>query len=46
MKFVHRIYGPVLKKILTVRYIFITVLIVMLIVIVAYVQSGRVRLIV
>jgi len=45
MKFVHRIYGPVLKRILTVRYIFITVLIVMLVVIAAYVQSGRVRLI-
>lgn len=43
--FIHNIYGPTLKKILSVRYLTVALLLAVFIVTISYVKSGRVRMI-
>jgi len=45
LKFIHNVYGPILDRILTVRYFVVAFLIAVLLVTASYVKSGRIRMI-
>ncbi|WP_240744692.1 efflux RND transporter permease subunit [Desulforhopalus sp. IMCC35007] len=45
LRFIYNVYGPVLDRILSVRYLAVVVLMAVLVVTIAYVKSGRIRMI-
>jgi len=45
LKFIHNVYGPILDRILNVRYFVVAFLIAILVVTASYVKSGRIRMI-
>lgn len=45
LRFIHNVYGPILDRILTVRYFTVAFLIAVLLVTASYVKSGRIRMI-
>jgi multidrug efflux pump subunit AcrB len=45
LRFINNVYGPILDRILSVRYLAVIVLMAVLVVTVAYVKSGRIRMI-
>jgi multidrug efflux pump subunit AcrB len=45
LHFIHNIYGPLLEKIISFRYLTVALLIAVLIATIGYVQSGRIRMI-
>lgn len=45
LKFIYNVYGPILDRILTVRYFVVALLIAVLLVTASYVKSGRIRMI-
>ncbi|MFT5726091.1 MAG: multidrug efflux pump subunit AcrB [Desulforhopalus sp.] len=45
LKFIHNVYGPILDRILNVRYFVVAFLVAILVVTASYVKSGRIRMI-
>ncbi|MFT5697160.1 MAG: multidrug efflux pump subunit AcrB [Desulforhopalus sp.] len=45
LRFIHNVYGPILTRIISVRYFTVAFLIAILVVTAAYVKSGRIRII-
>jgi multidrug efflux pump subunit AcrB len=45
LRFIHNVYGPILTRILSIRYLAVIILMAVLVVTVAYVKSGRIRMI-